>query len=107
MTRTGAVDTLLHSTNILLRTWFNTLMHVVNESSGGEHPAAFLLAGVLARRMAHRGDSHPAKRAMHSEGTWMLRYLGWQPEILEIKLSRYLEAWVPRLATGNPGNQAI
>ena len=64
---TAAVDTLLHSTNILLRTWFNTLMHVVNESSGGEHPAAFLLAGVLARRMAYRGDSHPAKRAMHSE----------------------------------------
>jgi len=53
--------------NIVLRTWFNTLMHVVNESSGGEHPAAFLLAGVLARRMACRGDSHPAKRAMHSE----------------------------------------
>ena len=53
--------------NILLRTCFNTLMHVVKESSGGEHPAAFLLAGVLARRMACRGDSHPAKRAMYSE----------------------------------------
>ena len=67
MTRTGAVDTLLHSKNILLRTWFNTLMHVVNESSGSQHPAAFLLAGVLARRLAYRCDSHPAKRAMHSE----------------------------------------
>ena len=52
---------------MLLRTWFNTPMHVVDESNGGEYPAAFLLAGVLARRMAYRGDSHPAKRVMHSE----------------------------------------
>ena len=69
----------------------------MKESSGGEHPAAFLhagvlsspavaitcccqrldsalsacdsflLAGVLVMRMAYRGDSHPAKRAMHAE----------------------------------------
>jgi hypothetical protein len=51
---TAAVDTLLHSANILLRTWFNTLMHVVTESSGGEHPAAFLLAGVFAKRLAYQ-----------------------------------------------------
>ena len=42
---------------MLLRTWFNTLMHVVNESSGGEHPAAFLLAGVLAMlKRTHPGQ---------------------------------------------------
>ena len=42
-------------------------MHLVNENSGGQHPAGFLLTGMRARRMAHRGDSHPARRAMHSE----------------------------------------
>ena len=56
-----------NSLDILLQIWFNTLMHMVNENSGGQHPAGFLLTGMRARRMAHRGDSHPAKRAMHSE----------------------------------------
>ena len=64
---TAAVDTLLHSANILPNTWSNTLMHMVNENGGVQQPAGFLLTGMHARRMAHRGDSHPAKRAMHSE----------------------------------------